>query len=74
MKRLITAALGIPPRYAVAVPERWIVKSTAGKISRQDTRTRFTTEFLRRKAFHAMLCPLIESFLESVELANRVAL
>jgi acyl-CoA synthetase (AMP-forming)/AMP-acid ligase II len=70
MKRLITAVLGIPPRYTVAVPERWIVKSTAGKISRQDTRTRFTTEFLEKKVFHSMLCALVEPLLERIQLLN----
>jgi hypothetical protein len=28
------------------VPQRWMVKSTAGKISRHDTRERFLTEIL----------------------------
>src|ERR1700760_1332944 len=33
VRRLITASLGIAPRYVSIVPERWVVKSTAGKIS-----------------------------------------
>jgi len=49
MQQGIMAAIGIAPRYTGAVPERWIVKSTAGKISRRDTRERFLTEKLRRQ-------------------------
>ena len=41
MRRLIIASLGIAPRYVSIVPQRWVVKSTAGKISRRDTRNRF---------------------------------
>ena len=40
----ITAALGVAPRFVRVVPRRWIVKSTAGKISRGDTRSRFLKE------------------------------
>jgi len=43
---LVLSTIGIAPRYAAVVPERWIVKSTAGKISRRDTRVRFITERL----------------------------
>jgi fatty-acyl-CoA synthase len=46
IKRVVLAAIGIAPRYAAVVPERWIVKSTAGKISRRDTRERFREERL----------------------------
>jgi fatty-acyl-CoA synthase len=45
IRRLISSALGIALRYAHVVPERWIVKSTAGKISRRETRIRFLREF-----------------------------
>jgi acyl-CoA synthetase (AMP-forming)/AMP-acid ligase II len=41
VRRLIIASLGIAPRYVSIVPQRWVVKSTAGKISRRDTRNRF---------------------------------
>jgi hypothetical protein len=34
------------------VPQRWIVKSTAGKISRRDTRNRFLEE--QQQAFPVM--------------------
>ena len=44
IRNLITASLGIAPRYVRVVPQRWIVKSTAGKISRRDTRNRFLKE------------------------------
>jgi acyl-CoA synthetase (AMP-forming)/AMP-acid ligase II len=48
IQRLVFSAIGIPPRYAAVVPERWIVKSTAGKISRRDTRRRFLEERIRQ--------------------------
>jgi fatty-acyl-CoA synthase len=41
VRRLIIASLGIAPRHVSVVPQRWVVKSTAGKISRRDTRNRF---------------------------------
>ena len=44
IKRLVLSTVGIAPRYVAVVPERWIVKSTAGKISRRDTRERFAAE------------------------------
>jgi acyl-CoA synthetase (AMP-forming)/AMP-acid ligase II len=39
--KLILTAIGIGPGRVVVVPERWIVKSTAGKISRRETRERY---------------------------------
>jgi len=36
--------VGIAPRQVLVVPDRWIVKSTAGKISRRETRARFLLE------------------------------
>jgi acyl-CoA synthetase (AMP-forming)/AMP-acid ligase II len=44
IQSLITASLGVAPRFVKVVPQRWIVKSTAGKISRRDTRNRFLEE------------------------------
>ncbi|MGZ4833902.1 MAG: AMP-binding protein [Terriglobales bacterium] len=44
IRSLVLAAIGIAPRHVSVVPERWIVKSTAGKISRHDTRERFLHE------------------------------
>jgi acyl-CoA synthetase (AMP-forming)/AMP-acid ligase II len=44
IKSLIVASLGVAPRFVRVVPQRWIVKSTAGKISRRDTRNRFLEE------------------------------
>jgi acyl-CoA synthetase (AMP-forming)/AMP-acid ligase II len=44
IKSGILSTIGIAPRYVIAVPERWIVKSTAGKISRRETRLRFLQE------------------------------
>jgi fatty-acyl-CoA synthase len=44
IRRLISSVLGIALRYVRVTPERWIVKSTAGKISRRETRLRFLRE------------------------------
>jgi acyl-CoA synthetase (AMP-forming)/AMP-acid ligase II len=44
IRRQIIAALSVAPRYVSVVPQRWIVKSTAGKLSRGDTRDRFLKE------------------------------
>lgn len=46
IRKLVVAAVGIAPRYVAIVPRRWIVKSTAGKISRRETRERFVHEWL----------------------------
>jgi fatty-acyl-CoA synthase len=46
IRSLIIASLGVAPRFVKVVPQRWIVKSTAGKISRRDTRNRFLQEQL----------------------------
>jgi len=47
IQQLVLAAVGVAPRFVRVVPERWIVKSTAGKISRRDTRARFQQEMER---------------------------
>ena len=44
IRRQISSVLGIALRYVRVTPERWIVKSTAGKISRRETRLRFLRE------------------------------
>jgi acyl-CoA synthetase (AMP-forming)/AMP-acid ligase II len=44
IQSLIIASLGVAPRFVRVVPQHWIVKSTAGKISRRDTRNRFLEE------------------------------
>jgi fatty-acyl-CoA synthase len=41
---MVMAAIGVGPRTVRVVPERWIVKSTAGKISRRETRERYLRE------------------------------
>jgi acyl-CoA synthetase (AMP-forming)/AMP-acid ligase II len=46
IRKTVLATIGIAPRYVHAVPQRWIVKSTAGKISRRETRERFIRERL----------------------------
>ena len=46
IRKLVLTAIGVAPRYVAVVPERWIVKSTAGKISRRETRERFVRERL----------------------------
>ena len=44
IQQLVLASIGVAARFVKVVPERWIVKSTAGKISRRDTRARFLQE------------------------------
>ena len=44
IRALVISAVGVAPRYVWVKPERWIVKSTAGKISRKETRVRFLEE------------------------------
>jgi len=42
--RAVLAGTGIAARVVRVTPERWIVKSTAGKISRRETRARYLEE------------------------------
>ncbi len=44
IQSLVLSSIGIAPRYVRVKPQRWIVKSTAGKISRSETRARFLEE------------------------------
>lgn len=44
IRKVVLATIGTAPRHVVVVPQRWIVKSTAGKISRRETRERFLRE------------------------------
>jgi fatty-acyl-CoA synthase len=46
IRKLVLTAIGVAPRYVAVVPQKWIVKSTAGKISRRETRERFEREQL----------------------------
>jgi fatty-acyl-CoA synthase len=46
IRKLVLTTIGTAPRYVAVVPQRWIVKSTAGKISRKETRERFVSERL----------------------------
>ena len=48
--QLILSALGVAARHVKIVSERWIVKSTAGKISRRETRERFLQELFSLSA------------------------
>jgi fatty-acyl-CoA synthase len=41
IRQLISSVFGIALRYVRVTPERWIVKSTSGKISRRETRLRY---------------------------------
>jgi fatty-acyl-CoA synthase len=41
IRKLVLTVIGTAARYVSVVPQRWIVKSTAGKISRRETRERF---------------------------------
>ena len=45
----VLTGIGVAPRYVKAVPDRWIVKSTAGKISRKETREKFVSELNEMK-------------------------
>jgi fatty-acyl-CoA synthase len=49
IRQLLWAVLGIVPCHVKLVSQRWIVKSTAGKISRCETRQRFLREFRKAK-------------------------
>jgi fatty-acyl-CoA synthase len=44
ISQLVLSSIGIAPRHVMVVPERWIVKSTAGKISRKETGQRYLAE------------------------------
>jgi acyl-CoA synthetase (AMP-forming)/AMP-acid ligase II len=44
ISRTVLSGIGIAPRFIRATHEHWIVKSTAGKISRRETRLRFVEE------------------------------
>jgi fatty-acyl-CoA synthase len=46
IRKLVLTAIGTTARYVAVVPQRWIVKSTAGKISRRETREQFLREQL----------------------------
>jgi len=46
IRKLVLSTIGTAPRYVAIVPQRWIVKSTAGKISRKETQERFVRERL----------------------------
>jgi len=46
LRKLILATVGTAPRYVAVTPQRWIVKSTAGKISRRETKEKFIRERL----------------------------
>jgi fatty-acyl-CoA synthase len=41
---LVLTSIGLAPGRVCVLPERWIVKSTAGKISRRETRERYLRE------------------------------
>jgi acyl-CoA synthetase (AMP-forming)/AMP-acid ligase II len=48
IRKLVLTAIGTAARYVAVVPQRWIVKSTAGKMSRRETRERFLRERLSK--------------------------
>ena len=47
IRRLVSEVLGIALRYVRVTPERWIVNSTAGKISRRETRITISPRVLK---------------------------
>lgn len=42
--KVVYSTISVAPRRVLVVPQRWIVKSTAGKISRIETRARYLQE------------------------------
>jgi acyl-CoA synthetase (AMP-forming)/AMP-acid ligase II len=54
---IVLTTIGVAPRHVRVVPERWVVKSTAGKISRRETRSRFLSEFGRSETASAVTAP-----------------
>jgi acyl-CoA synthetase (AMP-forming)/AMP-acid ligase II len=46
--KLVRTVIGISPGRVYVYPERWIVKSTAGKISRRETRERYLRDLAQR--------------------------
>ena len=48
VQQLVFATIGVAARFVRVVPERWIVKSTAGEISRRETKERFYRKSLIR--------------------------
>jgi fatty-acyl-CoA synthase len=46
IRKMVLASIGVAARYVAVVPQKWIVKSTAGKISRRETRERFLRDKL----------------------------
>jgi acyl-CoA synthetase (AMP-forming)/AMP-acid ligase II len=63
IQKLVLTTIGVAPRYVNVVPERWIVKSTAGKISRRETTQRFIHEILQR----TVAAPAPSSALQNTE-------
>jgi fatty-acyl-CoA synthase len=56
----VMTSIGIAPRQVAVVPERWIVKSTAGKISRIETRARFLKELFHQPSHPAQATPVLQ--------------
>jgi len=57
--KLVRAVIGIGPGRVCVFPERWIVKSTAGKISRRETRERYLSELARPAERHVAMAEAI---------------
>jgi fatty-acyl-CoA synthase len=55
---LVLTAIGVAPGRVRVLPERWIVKSTAGKISRRETCERYLRE---REQFSARGLAVVET-------------
>lgn len=49
LRSKVKTMIGVAPRYVHLVPERWILKSTAGKISRKETREKFAELVLGKR-------------------------
>ena len=66
IRRLIPSVLGFALRYVRVTPERWIVKSTAGKISRRETRLRFLRESSSPSVSNRAMKEILDLHLSSI--------
>ncbi|MEJ0049423.1 MAG: hypothetical protein WDN04_27465 [Rhodospirillales bacterium] len=50
VSRAVAETLNVKPRDVRIVDERWLVKSTSGKITREDNRQKYLTDFRKSSA------------------------
>jgi fatty-acyl-CoA synthase len=74
IRKLVLTTVGTAPRYVAVVPHRWIVKSTAGKISRRETREKYLRERLKTSSMEGELLPDSETIRSAArEAASQIA-